>query len=97
MLADRQSTGGYTKIATVISSDIPLLAQLTPGKKVMFQQVSVEQAQEIYMEERKKLQALKDSIAAACKEDALLDRTLTVTVNGRACKVRVQEVAGFET
>ena len=97
MLADRQSTGGYTKIATVISSDIPLLAQLTPGKKVMFRQVSVEQAQEIYMEERNKLQALKDSIAAACKEDALLDRTLTVTVNGRTCRVRVQEVADFET
>ena len=97
MLADRQSTGGYTKIATVISSDIPLLAQLTPGKKVMFRQISVEQAQEIYLEERKKLQALKDRIADACKADALLDRTFTVTVNGRTCKVRVQEVAGFET
>ncbi len=31
MLADRQTTGGYTKIATVISADLPVLAQLVPG------------------------------------------------------------------
>ena len=93
MLADRQSTGGYTKIATVISADIPLLAQLTPGKKVMFRQVSVEQAQEIYLEERQKLQSLREEIEAAVRASALLDRTLTVTVNGYTCKVRVQEHA----
>jgi len=31
MMADRQTTGGYTKIATVIGADIPLLAQCLPG------------------------------------------------------------------
>jgi antagonist of KipI len=31
LMADRQTTGGYTKIATVISADLPLLAQLVPG------------------------------------------------------------------
>ena len=93
MLADRQSTGGYTKLATVISADIPLLAQLTPGKKVMFRQVSVEQAQELYLEERRKLQSLQEKIEAAVQASALLDRTLTVTVNGYTCKVRVQELA----
>ena len=31
MLADRQSTGGYPKIATVISADLPRLGQLRPG------------------------------------------------------------------
>lgn len=34
MLADRQTTGGYAKIATVISVDLPLLAQARPGTKV---------------------------------------------------------------
>ena len=31
LMADRQTAGGYTKIATVISADLPLLAQLVPG------------------------------------------------------------------
>lgn len=47
MLADRQTTGGYAKIATVISSDIPKLAQAKPGDVIRFSQISVEAAQAI--------------------------------------------------
>ncbi|MBR5981101.1 MAG: biotin-dependent carboxyltransferase family protein, partial [Firmicutes bacterium] len=36
MMADHQTTGGYAKIGTVITSDLPLLAQLGPGKKIRF-------------------------------------------------------------
>lgn len=36
MLADHQTTGGYAKIAVVISCDLPVLAQLRPGEKVAF-------------------------------------------------------------
>src|SRR5262249_30413680 len=36
LLADRQTTGGYPKIATVISWDLPRLAQLRPGTKLRF-------------------------------------------------------------
>jgi antagonist of KipI len=32
MLADSPTTGGYAKIATVVTSDLPLLAQLLPGE-----------------------------------------------------------------
>ena len=39
MLADRATTGGYPKIATVITADIPRLAQLMPGDAVRFQAV----------------------------------------------------------
>ena len=39
MLADRATTGGYPKIATVITADIPPLAQLMPGDAVRFQAV----------------------------------------------------------
>jgi len=44
LLADRQTTGGYTKIATAISVDIPKLAQAKPGDKVRFRQVSEDEA-----------------------------------------------------
>jgi antagonist of KipI len=51
MLADRQTTGGYPKIATVISADIPLLAQCVPGQSsVRFEAVSVEEARASYRE-----------------------------------------------
>lgn len=48
LMADRQTTGGYTRIATVISTDISLLAQAAPGAVVRFEEVSVEGAQEVY-------------------------------------------------
>lgn len=51
MMADRQTTGGYPKIATVISADIPLLAQCVPGAStVTFKAITVEEAQARYCE-----------------------------------------------
>ena len=38
MMADHQTTGGYAKIGTVITSDLPLLAQLGPGRKIRFRE-----------------------------------------------------------
>lgn len=49
MMADRPTTGGYPKIATVIRADLPRLAQLRPGSGVVrFRVVSVEEAQAAY-------------------------------------------------
>lgn len=44
LLADRQPTGGYPKIATVISSDVNLLAHCPPGTAIRFVAVSQEDA-----------------------------------------------------
>jgi antagonist of KipI len=53
LMADRQTTGGYTRIATVITYDIPLLAQAQPGTKLRFREVSVEEAQALYVKRAK--------------------------------------------
>jgi biotin-dependent carboxylase-like uncharacterized protein len=45
LLADRQTTGGYPKIATVISADLPALSRLSVGGKVAFAPVTVEEAE----------------------------------------------------
>jgi len=45
LLADRQTTGGYPKIATVISADLPALGRLPIGAKFRFESVTIEQAQ----------------------------------------------------
>lgn len=39
LMADRQTTGGYAKIATVITDDLPLLAQAVPGTTIHFQKM----------------------------------------------------------
>jgi allophanate hydrolase subunit 2 len=41
---DHQTTGGYPVIATVISADLPMLAQARPGDTVRFRVVDVDQA-----------------------------------------------------
>ena len=45
LLADRQTTGGYPKVATVISADIPALGRLTPGARITFEAVGIEAAE----------------------------------------------------
>lgn len=52
MLADRQTTGGYAKIATVASVDIPLLVQRATKQYVRFKPVSVIEAQRLLVAER---------------------------------------------
>jgi KipI family sensor histidine kinase inhibitor len=47
LLADRQTTGGYTKIATVIGADLGLVAQQRPGGRIRFQAVTPEAAEAI--------------------------------------------------
>lgn len=62
MMADRQTTGGYTKIGTVISVDLPKLAQAQPGYKVHFVRVGIQLAQELYLRNKKKLQNLEKKL-----------------------------------
>ena len=59
LLADRQSAGGYTKIATVCSFDLPRIAQLKPGGRLAFRRVTVAEAHAML---RQSLQALDAAI-----------------------------------
>ena len=45
LMADRQTTGGYPKMAYVASVDLPRLAQMGPGDTVRFKAISLEHAQ----------------------------------------------------
>jgi antagonist of KipI len=55
LMADRQTTGGYPKIATVISADLPLAGQLAPGDWVEFALCSREAAIAALAEQRRLL------------------------------------------
>lgn len=62
MMGDRQTTGGYTKIGTVITPDLSILAQMDPGCKVQFKAISVEEAQKIYEEYETAFEQIKNSL-----------------------------------
>jgi biotin-dependent carboxylase-like uncharacterized protein len=55
LLADAQTTGGYPKIATVISADLPVLGVRGVGRTVRFQPVSREEAETIRRDEHQRL------------------------------------------
>ncbi len=50
MLSDCQTTGGYTKIAHVISSDLWKIAQLKSGDRIQFKAVDIDEAHEVLNE-----------------------------------------------
>jgi biotin-dependent carboxylase-like uncharacterized protein len=50
LLAERPTTGGYPKIATVASVDLGLLARTAPGRSVRFERISVDEARRLLAE-----------------------------------------------
>ena len=55
LLADRQTAGGYPKIATVASADLPRLGRLLPGQTVRFTPVSVAEAEQLRRDQEARL------------------------------------------
>lgn len=73
MLADRQTTGGYTKIAVVCSPDVAALAQRLPGQKVRFFKISLKEAVALVREEKRKrdeLRRIRAAYRSICREKA---------------------------
>ena len=68
LLADRQTTGGYGKIATVISVDLPKLVQRRMDDKIRFLAITVEEAQRLLLLEERGLQDMRKTIHKPCKE-----------------------------
>ena len=62
LMADHQTTGGYPRIATVISTDLSVLAQLAPGDSVRFQMVSIADAERQALRFEKELGFLRTGL-----------------------------------
>ena len=76
LLADCQTTGGYPKIATVISADMPKLGRLMPGAGMRFEQVSVEEAEEIARAHQQQMTAMIGAIEAFSGDARQLEHLL---------------------
>lgn len=75
LMADRQTTGGYPKIANVAAVDLPLLAQMLPGDEVRFEPISLDDAQALdnrreaaFTALRHRLEGLRQALAAHLKQ-----------------------------
>ncbi len=53
LMADHQTTGGYAKIATVISVDLPRASQLSAGNTIRFKSVTVEEAERLAKKQKR--------------------------------------------
>jgi antagonist of KipI len=63
LMADRQTTGGYPRLGQVASVDLGSAAQLKPGDTIRFAQVSLEDAQRMYLERQRATDALRRALA----------------------------------
>ena len=87
MMADHQTVGGYTKIATVITVDLPVIGQSKAGDQLRFEKISVDEAQRLYAAWREELASLRRKLEAP--EPA--ERTYRVRVNGLTFDIQVEE------
>jgi len=54
-------SGGYRKIATVISADLPLLGQIRPGDEIHFKAISLDEANQALRKMESRIQRFKES------------------------------------
>ncbi len=62
LMADHQTAGGYPRLANVITTDLPLLAQLGPNDGVSFDLVSIDEAERLVAEFERDLCRLRTGI-----------------------------------
>ena len=59
LMADRQTTGGYPKIGTVISADLPVAGQLGPGDTIVFSVCTPREAMAALIAQERALMAVE--------------------------------------
>jgi antagonist of KipI len=62
LMSDGAPTGGYRRIAHVITADLPVAAQVHPGQMIMFQPVSISEAHRQLYEQRKRIDQISNSM-----------------------------------
>lgn len=84
MMADHQTTGGYPKIATVISADLRLLAQRRQGAAVRFEAVEVAPAQALARARAEEIAALPARLRPAAAGLPGVEALLGLNLAGEA-------------
>lgn len=62
LMVDNQTIGGYPKIATVVSADLPVVGRRKPGRSIRFVSVDVPEAERLRREQEAALQQAVDDV-----------------------------------
>lgn len=62
LMADHQTTGGYSIVGHVASVDLDSVAQLRPGDEIAFGEISLDEAQRLYLGRERNLDALRRTL-----------------------------------
>lgn len=65
LLADRQPTGGYPRLATIIGADLDRFSQLPVGAELTFEVVGLEEAVALHRAHRRRLETLPQAVGVA--------------------------------
>lgn len=84
LMPDRGTTGGYPKIATIITADLGRFAQIQAGRGFRFKAVSVAQAQAELRNLASQLRSLPDRVRPAASSDFNLEALQGANLAGTA-------------
>ncbi len=92
LMADRQTTGGYSKIATVISTDIYKLAQVKPGCRIRFNLIELSDAHFLYRKREADFLKIKRVLEKQRREYSINLKNYRIRVSGRNYEVVLEEI-----
>lgn len=104
MLADRQTTGGYTKVGVLTPLSVEALVQKLPGSKVLFRKAEPGEGVRELKELKEKLAQARElrfakisrQEQAAPKPEKPLSGSFRLTVNGKSYEITCQELESKE-
>jgi len=90
LMADRGPTGGYPKIACILSVDVDKVGQLKPGDKIKFKKIDIKEAHKILRVENEKLLKINNILNQQSRTPA--KKRYRVSVEGETYEVTVEEL-----
>jgi len=94
LMADRGPTGGYPKIACILSVDADKVGQLKPGGKIKFKKIDIKEAHKTLRVENEKLLKINNILNQQSKAPA--KKRYRVSIEGETYEVTVEELPGRE-
>ncbi len=85
LMKDRQTSGGYAKIANIISPDISKLAQRGMGDKISFESVDISQTRDLFIDQEKTISKTELDLIRRCV-------SFKVQVDDESYIVKIEEV-----
>lgn len=94
MMADRQTTGGYTKIGNVITVDLPKIAQAKPGDEIIFVKSSLKEAHTLYRKLNERVEDIKNQFInkSYINTDIVSAKNYMLRINEKVYDVKVEEL-----